>query len=192
MTYPSFFGYGSLVNLATHDYASPQAASLRGWRRIWQGTSLREVAYLSVIRDKASTVKGVIAGVPEGDWAALDRREAAYQRHDVSHQVDHPLPTAVYQVRPEHVAPAHVHPILLSYLDVVAQGYLRMFGEDGVADFFRTTDGWGVPILDDRKDPIYPRHQQLCLDERLLVDDHLAAVVQQAEQARLSGKGLDL
>jgi hypothetical protein len=192
MMHPAFFGYGSLVNLATHDYAEPRAATLRGWRRVWRGTHLRELAYLSVIPDEASTLKGVIAGVPNDDWAALDKREAAYQRHDVSQQVDHVGITAVYQVRPEHVAPQDAHPILLSYIDVVVQGYLNMFGEEGVAHFFQTTDGWDAPLLDDRADPIYPRHQKLTMDERLLVDDHLAAVMQQAEETRLTREGLGL
>ena len=190
MNHPAFFGYGSLVNLATHDYAMPRTGELRGWRRIWRGTFLREVTYLSVIPDEGTTLMGVVAGVPDGDWAALDQREAAYKRHDVSHQVDHTGPTAVYQVRSEHIAPQDSHPILQSYLDVVAQGYLRMFGERGVAHFFETTDGWDAPILDDRADPIYPRHQKLTLDERLLVDDHLTAVVDQAKEARLAGKRL--
>ena len=181
MTQPSFFGYGSLVNLATHEYAAPRRATLRGWRRVWHGTHLREVSYLSVIRDDATTLHGVIAGVPNDDWAALDAREAAYQRHDVSHAVDHSAPTAVYQVRPEHIAPKDAHPILLSYVDVVVQGYLHLFGEDGVAHFFDTTDGWDAPILDDRADPIYPRHQSLTKQELGIVDDNLAAVMQKAE-----------
>lgn len=192
MTHPSFFGYGSLVNLATHDYADPAPAQLQGWRRVWRGTQLREVAYLSVVADQSTTLHGVIAGVPDGDWAALDAREAAYQRHDVSRLVDHPRATAVYQVRPEHIAPQGAHPILLSYLDVVVQGYLRMFGEEGVTHFFATTDGWNAPILDDRAAPIYPRHQRLTPAERALVDDHLATVVQQAKETRLTGEGFGI
>ncbi|SFS21654.1 gamma-glutamylcyclotransferase family protein [Yoonia litorea] len=176
MSHPSFFGYGSLVNLATHSYADPRTATLRGWRRVWRGTALREVSYLSVIPDGATTLKGVIAGVPNDDWAALDQREAAYARHDVSHLVDHIGQTAVYQVKPEHVSSAGTHPILLSYVDVVAQGYLRLYGEDGVGHFFDTTDGWGVPLLNDRADPIYPRHQALTSYETDLVTAHLERI----------------
>lgn len=186
MMHTSFFGYGSLVNVATHTYAAPRPASLRGWRRIWRGTRLREVAYLSVIRDETTTLRGIIADVPDNDWSALDAREAAYQRHDVSDQVDHAGVTGVYQVCPAHIAPEDAHPILLSYVDVVAQGYLRMFGEEGLAHFFATTDGWGAPILDDRADPIYPRHQTLSHRETCLVDDHLAAVVRQTARIRAS------
>ncbi len=183
MTDPAFFGYGSLVNLATHSYDDPRPATLQGWRRVWRQTHLRKAAYLSVSPDNDSTLHGIIARVPGADWAALDQREAAYQRHDVSEIVNHDGPkamTAVYQVRAEHVAKAK-HPILLSYLDVVVQGYLRVYGMKGVAHFFATTDGWEAPILNDRAAPIYPRHQSLSSQERALVDHHLAAMVKQAK-----------
>ena len=179
-----FFGYGSLVNPQTHTYADPRIATLLGWRRVWKGTHLREVAYLSVERDENSTLKGVLAGVPNGDWAALDAREAAYDRHDVTEMIGPQSPrakTVVYQVSPSHVAPDGEHAILLSYVDVVVQGYLKLYGEDGVAHFFATTAGWHLPILDDRANPIYPRHQRLSAQERDLVDQHLAAMVKQAE-----------
>ncbi len=180
MSDPGFFGYGSLVNLGTYDYAHPRPASLQGWRRIWQRTNLREVAYLSVVPDPTATIQGVVAQVPNANWAALDQREAAYQRHDVSAAMGQGQ-TAVYQVKPAHLAPQGQHPILLSYLDVVVQGYLHVFGEAGVGHFFETTAGWGTPIQNDRDDPIYPRHQRLTSDERALVDDHLAAVMKKAE-----------
>lgn len=183
MSDPAFFGYGSLVNLATHDFAAPRPATLQGWRRVWRGTHLRKAAYLSVMPDDDCVLHGVIAQVPGADWAALDQREAAYRRHDVSDKVRHDgpqFPTAVYQVRPEHIA-QDAHPILQSYLDVVVQGYLRVFGLEGVSHFFATTKGWDTPILNDRDNPIYTRHQVLNADERALVDQHLAAVMKQAE-----------
>ncbi|MGJ8621734.1 MAG: gamma-glutamylcyclotransferase family protein [Yoonia sp.] len=188
-----FFGYGSLVNCATHSFADPRPAQLAGWRRVWRGTHLREVAYLSVEPDNATTLQGLVARVPDTDWAALDAREGAYLRHDVSHLVSHDLPdlqTAVYQVEARHIAPAQAHPILLSYLDVVVQGYLRIFGESGVQHFFETTAGWDTPMLNDRAAPIYPRHQTLTARETALVDDHLAAVVQQTEKPHLTGERL--
>ncbi|MEJ8562976.1 gamma-glutamylcyclotransferase [Yoonia sp. GPGPB17] len=184
MSDPAFFGYGSLVNLATHTYDDPRPAVLHGWRRIWQRTNLRKAAYLSVVPCAQTALHGVVARVPGADWAALDQREAAYQRHDVSQTIQHDgviAPTAVYQVRAEHVAKAEGHPILLSYVDVVVQGYLRVHGDEGVAHFFETTDGWDAPVLDDRADPIYPRHQTLSAAERALTDHHLSAVMQKAE-----------
>ena len=62
---------------------------------------------------------------------------------------------------------------MLSYLDVVVQGYLRTFGPDGADRFFATTDGWDTPILNDRKAPRYSRHQQLSPDETDFVNDRL-------------------
>ena len=56
-----------------------------------------------------------------------------------------------------------------------------MHGHAGVSHFFETTDGWDAAILNDRADPVYPRHQALSKDERALVDRHLAAVMEKAE-----------
>jgi hypothetical protein len=174
-----FFGYGSLVNRATHGFAEARAAHLSGWRRVWRHTDLRPVAFLTVVPDAGAEIEGLIAPVPAADWDALDAREAAYVRAPAAGDVRHPLPhspeIAVYTI-PEgrHGAPDAARPVLLSYLDVVVQGYLREFGEDGVARFFETTHGWDAPILDDRAAPRYPRHQPLSADERALTDSHLA------------------
>ena len=81
---------------------------------------------------------------------------------------------AIYAI-PEgrHQAPTPESPILLSYLDVVIQGYLREFGEAGAVAFFETTDGWETPVRDDRTTPVYPRHKVLTASERGFVDDQL-------------------
>ena len=72
--------------------------------------------------------------------------------------------------------PTPDHPILLSYLDVVLQGYLHVFGEAGVQHFMETTDGWDTDVLNDRANPIYPRAQSLSADEIALVDACLTQV----------------
>ncbi len=178
MADPYFFGYGSLVNLATHDFPDPHPARLQGWRRAWRHTDLRPVAFLTAIPDPESQIEGMIAHVPKNDWAALDEREWAYDRVPTTHAVTHPLThdveIAVYAVPQErHTEPSNRHPLLLSYIDVVVQGYLRTFGEDGADRFFATTDGWDAPILNDRAEPRYPRHQQLKPTETEFVDDRL-------------------
>lgn len=181
-----FFGYGSLVNRKTHDYGNAHPARARGWRRVWRHTALRPVAFLTVVPAPGTEIDGLIAPVPNGDWRALDAREHAYDRVMLEELPDHPLDfhpeVAIYSI-PEgkHGHPTMAHPVLLSYLDVVVQGYLSEFGEDGVARFFDTTDGWDAPILDDRSHPHYPRHQTLTAPETALVDHWLrkldAAVV---------------
>lgn len=171
-----FFGYGSLVNRATHDYPGARAARLAGWRRVWVHTPARAVAFLSVERSADTAIAGLVADVPGADWAALDAREFAYARHAVTAETpDGALPAQVYAV-PQGQPPTDDHPILLSYLDAVVQGFLREYGVDGAADFFATTAGWQAPVLDDRAAPRYPRAQALSTRERATVDDGLARV----------------
>jgi class 3 adenylate cyclase len=70
-----FFGYGSLVNRATHVFAEAHPAQLRGWRRVWRHTEMRPVAFLTALPDPQSTIDGLIAAVPGADWPALDLGE---------------------------------------------------------------------------------------------------------------------
>ena len=187
MTDPYFFGYGSLVNRDTHEYDGCHPATLSGWKRVWRHTTLRPVAYLTAAPCDVTQIQGLIAAVPGGKWDALDARENEYDRNSVAHRVSHRLTHApdvhVYDIpHGKHGAPDEDHPILLSYLDVVVQGYLREFGEDGVTRFFETTQGWEAPVLNDRESPIYPRHRALSSHESDLTDHWLArlpAVVKQ-------------
>ncbi len=192
---PRFFGYGSLVNLATHDFPDARPATLQGWRRVWRHSTLREVAFLSVEPAEDHQIDGVTAQVPGADWTDLDERERAYIRRDVTHLVTHdsaPAHTAVYEVHHGHLAPPDTaHPILLSYIDVVVQGYLRLYGRDGALRFAETTEGWHAPVLNDRADPIYSRHQPLDAWERDWIDgllSDLAAMVEEPEERELALK----
>ncbi len=179
MTHALVFGYGSLVNRATHDYADVQPAIARGWRRAWRRTSLRPLSFLTVIPDSATEIEGLVASVPDRAWPALDAREGAYERvalADVRHGGETGA-TAIYAI-PEgaHEEPGAENPILLSYLETVLQGYLTVFGEDGVARFVETTDGWHAPILDDRMAPRYGRATRLEPSERTLIDRWLGEI----------------
>lgn len=176
---PWFFGYGSLVNRATHDYPQAQPATLTGWRRIWVRTALRDVVFLSVHPAQGDSIDGLIASVPRADWAALDLRESGYTRIDATAAVQHQAMAsdiAIYQVPSAAQRKGGDHRILLSYLDVVVQGFLREFGEAGAEHFFATTDGWDTPVQDDRAAPLYPRAQTLSAPERALTDRLLAQV----------------
>ncbi|MEL7097261.1 MAG: gamma-glutamylcyclotransferase family protein [Pseudomonadota bacterium] len=178
MTTPYFFGYGSLVNRATHDYPQAQTAVLPGWRRQWVRSRHRaDVVFLTAMPDPGARIDGLIAAVPGADWEALDAREAGYRRH-LTPQMQ-PGPVSVYAVDPEDMVPQGNHKILLSYLDVVVQGFLREFGTDGAERFFDTTTGWDIPVHNDRAAPIYPRAQTLTAEETRLVDTLLAAQVEQ-------------
>ena len=177
MTRPFFFGYGSLVNRATHDYSDAHPARIPGWRRAWRHVEGRKVAFLTAEPAPGSFIDGLIAHVPGGDWAALDMREHAYARvlaTDVEHDIAGATEIHIYHAPDDMHAPAtEMRPVLLSYVDVVVQGYLREFGENGVTRFFETTGGWDAPMRNDRADPMYSRHQRLTAEETALVDDWL-------------------
>ena len=173
-----FFGYGSLVNRSTHSHGGAHPARLGGWRRAWRQTTLRPLAFLTVVPDPDAEIDGLIAPVPGHGWAALDERERGYDRVPAAHQVTHALsltPEIVVYAIPENRndPQGHAAPVLLSYLDTVIQGYLREFGEDGAWRFFATTNGWDAPIIDDRAAPGYLRACRPSLQERAFVDDAL-------------------
>lgn len=178
MTPPYFFGYGSLVNQDTHTYPNARRATLQDWRRAWVRTDARDVVFLTAVPAIGHRIDGLIAAVPDSDWAALDQRENGYERISsdgkVTHTGDPAAQIAHYAVSPDNMRNDGQHVILLSYLDVVVQGYLREFGRDGVQAFFDTTDGWDTPILNDRTTPRYPRAQVLSTAETQLVDQHLS------------------
>ncbi|MGR3291953.1 MAG: gamma-glutamylcyclotransferase family protein [Paracoccaceae bacterium] len=174
------FGYGSLVNRATHDYTEIERAELHGWRREWHYTTLRDLAYLSATPDPDGSIIGVTLKAPQND-SKLEDRERAYQRSNVSRQVVR-SGTAKIDIEIFAISPALCRPtgprsaLLLSYIDVVVQGFLQEYGEPGVQNFFETTHGWGAPILNDRAAPVYPRHQPLQARETALTDHWLNAL----------------
>ncbi|WP_343081623.1 gamma-glutamylcyclotransferase family protein [Ostreiculturibacter nitratireducens] len=181
MKHPAFFGYGSLVNRETHDYAPATPARLTGWRRVWRHTGLRPLAFLSVEPAENVTIDGLVAAVPGDDWTALDKREGAYDRHHlpsttVAHEAHWASSVQVYAVSSRHRPADETHPVLLSYIDTVVQGFLREFGEEGAQRFFDTTAGWETPILDDRAAPRYSRARALSLSETAFVDEALIGV----------------
>lgn len=181
MSDPYFFGYGSLVNTKTHVYQDARPAKLSGWRRVWRRTNARDMAFLTIVPSDRTELLGLIAKVPNADWVALDAREEGYDRLVATEMITHDHSDnpelAIYAI-PEatRFPPTPDHPILLSYLDVVLQGYLHVFGEAGVQHFMETTDGWDTVVLNDRANPIYPRAQSLRADETALVDACLTQV----------------
>ncbi|WP_375229848.1 gamma-glutamylcyclotransferase family protein [Roseobacter sp. S98] len=186
MSDPYFFGYGSLVNTKTHSYPNAVPARLNGWRRAWVATPRFGVVLLTGVPAPGHSIDGLIAAVPGSDWAALDAREAGYNRLGGGHSIDHEHHAdpeiAVYAVEKENILQSDNHMILLSYLDVVVQGFDEVYGEEGVARFFATTDNWHTPIVNDRASPVYPRAQVLTDRQTALVDDHLGALSAQVKQ----------
>ena len=162
------FGFGSLVNPATHEFEIEEALTLPDSVREWVTAPMHDQAFLSLADADGHAVAGVIMRVPPSHHDSLDAREAGYSRHDLSDGV------ITYRARPEPRDTAK--PILMSYLDVVIQGFLEQLGEDAAQGFFTSTRNWDHPVLNDRENPRYPRFQTMSDGQADFVDQGLAAV----------------
>ncbi len=181
----AYFGYGSLVNPATHRTATVhcERAHLRGYRRAWQerpDEAEHPIALLTAAPepDEAIELSGLIVFDRAENLPAVDEREAGYDRLALAPdrlRLDRPdaalpdMPIYVYRARAP-ARPETVHHILQSYLDAVLQGYLHQFGPEGARAFVRHTARFDTPVLRDRDEPLYPRAVRLSGDERGFID----------------------
>lgn len=168
-------GYGSLVNRATlPPYLEARPILVPGFRRAWRAagrTARGGVCSLSVVRDETCAIEGLAVTFDESERTTMTLREHRYVPLRL------PDEAIIYQAEPEIDRYGDAdHPIELSYVDVILQGYLREFGLAGAERFMATTDGWHVPIRDDRACPNYPRAQKLTAEERAIVDRLLGGV----------------
>lgn len=156
------FGFGSLVNDATHRYEIIAKARVTGFERQWVAARHGSHSFLSVTAQKNSEIEGLVLGVAEEDLAQLDIREKNYHSLEISPAAirsSTPIdaPVFLYQASPDAVEITDEKPILQTYLDCVFQGYEAHFGAASIEAFIKTTNGWERGIHNDRADPIYPR-----------------------------------
>lgn len=166
-----FIGFGSLVNTSTHKYQPLAPVRVPGWSRAWINNDSYDYAFLSVIPAPQQAIFGLLAAVPDENWAELDIREAGYSRKVLT-PADWRYETGEFSGvadsdRHYSDVQMYVHasgdfarpekPILYSYLETVLFGFYRIFGAKGVENFLDTTTAW-TSIKDDRLSPIYPRH----------------------------------
>lgn len=194
-----YFGYGSLVNTNTlGPQAETVAGTLGGWRREWRawwpgdGAAAAKMAAghvspctLTVRRDPSTAIRGVLVSEPAARLAELDRREHRYSRvpgigpdfRCDGRGAPGPDDAFLYEADSDiRRAGCEAHPILQSYLDCVLDGFLTLWGEEGVRHFLATTDGWEAPILADRAAPRYPRAQAIAADRLALFDEALGSL----------------
>ncbi len=184
----AYFGYGSLVNRATHrtEIVSAVPARLRGWRRAWRPRPDMPgfpAALLTVVPEEGAVCDGLLVFDRAENLAAVDAREARYNRHHVQVDTlefvagDAEIDCPVYVYVADETLPPHAEPplILRSYLDAVMQGFLVEHGEEGLRRFVAETANFDTPFHEDREAPVYPRAVVLSDAERLLFDSLLAA-----------------
>lgn len=186
----SYFGYGSLVNLATlrTDFVSAHPAVLSGWQRVWlprpahaQSFGFKlDLAFLSVEPCETSKINGMVIVDRESSLPDLDRREELYTRQTISEDsvtLENPASSSLgdthylYAVLDGGKQPDPPQ-ILRSYLDAVLQGFHVHWGEPGIAAFKTTTRNCHYPIFEDRDAPVYPRNVVLTDEETHAIERH--------------------
>jgi hypothetical protein len=163
----AYFGYGSLVNRATlrTKFLGIRRASVTGWRRFWMPRAAPMPALLSVRPHEDFETQGVVVYDRADHLPAVDEREAGYARRVVmpghvriENAASHDVPLFIYEASPAEPDAAEAGAtILQSYLDAVLQGFLSLYGEEGVARFVAETEGFETAISADRSNPRYPR-----------------------------------
>lgn len=181
-----YFGYGSLVNRATHrtEIVAAYPARLHGWRRFWRprpdmpfdGSGATPVSLLTVGREADAVTDGLLVVDRAENLPAVDLREQRYRRRALAPEeltVDElPAGIPLYVYEAHAAVPPHsgACPIYQSYLDAVLQGFLVEHGEAGLREFVFGTGGFDIPVLSDRDRPIYPRAVVLSASEIRLFD----------------------
>lgn len=181
------FAYGSLLNKATWSFnAEIELVRVSGWVRQWRQivqTEKGKICALTITPDTKSTIDGILLAADTQTVNNLIKREVGYNKTEI-------LSSNIFNINNKHsfnnehfitfVASTQTSawatktaPILLSYIDVVAKGYFDLFGLEGVINFFNTTQGWNLPILNDRDQPLYPRALQLNAELLELVDQQI-------------------
>ncbi|OYT17482.1 MAG: hypothetical protein B7C24_02355 [Bacteroidetes bacterium 4572_77] len=185
------FGYGSLVNKSTWNFQTQmKQVELKGWTREWrqivklQG---KEICALSIAPQPTSSIQGILLMSNKSIHDTLNNREIGYQTLSLNPETIFPPscsnPIKISKETSDIITFAASEsskewarkdaPILLSYIDVVVKGYFDLFGRKGVFDFFKSTKGWDLPILNDRKDPLYPRSIHLPKDFLNFIDEQI-------------------
>lgn len=185
----AYFGYGSLVNRLTHrtDIVSAGRARLSGWRRFWRPRpDMRFVpdrasplSLLTVGRDAASAIDGLLVIDRAEHLPAVDEREMHYDRRQIApadliladgFEVPAEVPLYVYEAQDHAIELDGDCPILQSYLDAVLQGFITEYGEEGMRSFVLATGNFETPVLADRAQPHYPRAVALTDAQRHAID----------------------
>lgn len=164
------FGYGSLINATsrakTGETGKVWPVRISGYQRNWSVMSTEYgMSSVAVIPVQDAFCNGVLIEIDEAEIPAFDQRERGYERSQVhSEQLsayqDQALPEGTIWIYHSHdiAQPTQDCPIALSYVDVILSGCLAL-GDAFVNDFMSLTHGWHHPLINDRREPRYPRVQ---------------------------------
>ena len=177
-------GYGSLMNSASRRITVPEATFsfpvlVSGYRRAW-GRYLPSWTPLGIRATNNTADKLHAVCVEVFDFDEWDDREGGYNRVSVDSAAVALYPSACptprefdfYIYMPSHITPPSASsPILLSYVDGIAEGALSV-GRDFAVNFFKECDGCSH-VVDDRKRSRYARNVVVTGATRAFVDEQL-------------------
>lgn len=186
---PFFFGYGSLVNKKTWSFnASFEVIQIEGWIRQWRQLNKikdRYICSLTLTPQKGARIDGILIAATLNEKKILHKREIGCKKVTIDHSqvfsqgerdnyFDYKKDIYTFVSKEKNYQWATPSaPILQSYIDVVADGFYQEFGREGLNHFFNTTEGWDLPILNDRSRPFYPRSIDINKKLQLLIDHYI-------------------
>ena len=207
------FGFGSLISAEsrkrTGESGAAYACIVQGLERSWShrvtlpegparpNPAIAGVSAVSVHAREGSTTNGVVVKVEESELPKYDEREIGYDRIpvDVAHVALCSEESVIdvlgadanvwVYVGAAATEPSANFPVIQSYLDVILLGCKVTGGAAFVADFLRTTVGWGSEqgcFVDDR-DATPPGYVRASADALALREEWDAAIKAQQPAA---------
>jgi hypothetical protein len=164
-------------------------AEVQNWTREWGhcfDTPRGPVCVLTAAERTGGRIQGILIRCDAADLAQIDAREAGYDRvelprRDVLSSVDDlPEKLYIYKSRPAHYRPGDTDfRIWYSYVETVLHGFLSVFKTEGVDAFIRSTDGWTVPVIDDRDNPQYRRSpaKLISVEDKLYIEQTIRRII---------------
>lgn len=174
----SIFGYGSLINRNTWSFnASFELINIPGWVRQWRKIikmNFGEICVLTISPDENFNIDGIIIFTDLLTSTIIKQREIGYQKTIVHETPTGPIFAYTANIDSFKWASEQA-PILQSYIDTVAYGFYQELGMSGFLNFFATTQGWQLPILNDRDQPLYSRAIKIDPEFLSLIDQQILA-----------------
>lgn len=181
--------YGSLLNKTSREEhnnikVSGMPVIVRGWERGWLTRSFSEQqTYVGAKRNSTTSLTAL--AIPSHIDESLLEREKDYRFTEVSSKQVSYTNGEMIDCEPsferkkfyicetlEEHPPNLEYPIHQSYIDTCLAGALEANGETWLTAFLKTTSTWPSKfIVNDRKNPMYPRSAPVAEEQLSIIDE---------------------
>ncbi len=168
-----------------------------------QPTAIKGIQTLGVsVSDAAARCNGVVFAVTDEEWRQFAEREQGYRPLPIDWRQIEAIDAAAATLMQHAIKagellfcylpqrplsrPSAQYPILQSYVDVILAGCAAI-SEPFISQFLRTTEAWPDTLsacVDDRLQPVYPRHCANAYADRARWDNWLARLQPQTLHCR--------